>query len=99
MKLLSFPRLMTTRRLVIARLVLGLALSWLPRIAEAAPDLTASISALELQWAKVSYQSTGIDQDAALLFIAPGGVGDGAPPAQLVAMDCGVKDCGHGTGL
>ena len=67
MKLLSFPRLMIIHRLVIARLVLCLALSWLPRIAEAAPDLAASISALELQWAKISYQSTGIDQDAAFL--------------------------------
>ena len=52
---------MIIHRLVIARRVLCLALSWLPRIAEAAPDLAASISALELQWAKISYQSTGID--------------------------------------
>lgn len=48
-------------------LILSLTMSGLPRGAGAAPDMAALISALELQWARISYQSAGIDQNAAFL--------------------------------
>jgi len=61
-------KLLFSPRLVIPRLViLSLALSWLSRGAEAAPDMAASISALELQWAKISYQAAVSDQNAAFV--------------------------------